>query len=122
MQSYLLGRLAVLLGIFAAAVNAQGVTADISPPTKAPTGCQTSFPGTFEVTVIPAKLAKRDGDSVLSLQVSGPDNVTSIFLLSPSFIFGGLGQASADSRTLLIYQTRRPPKYRSSLLNKPAIY
>ncbi|ELQ42639.1 covalently-linked cell wall protein [Pyricularia oryzae Y34] len=70
MQSYLLGRLAVLLGIFAAAVNAQGVTADISPPTKAPTGCQTSFPGTFEVTVIPAKLAKRDGDSVLSLQDS----------------------------------------------------
>ncbi|TLS28551.1 hypothetical protein PpBr36_01434 [Pyricularia pennisetigena] len=68
MQSYLLGRLAVLLGIFAAAVNAQGVTADISPPTKAPAGCQASFPGKFEVTVIPAKLAKRDGDSVLSLR------------------------------------------------------
>lgn len=68
MQSPLIGRIVLLFSTFAAAVDAQGVTADISPPSKAPAGCLANFAGNFEVTVIAANLAKRDKDALLNLR------------------------------------------------------
>lgn len=60
--------LAALAAVAFASPMPQAVTSAISPESSAPAGCQTSWPGTFEITVVNVtSSSKRDLEKVSHL-------------------------------------------------------
>jgi hypothetical protein len=67
----------------AALAVAQGVTDKIAPTGDPPAGCEPSFDGMFEITIVPlADKAKKD--SALEVrQLSTPSNLTDMLVAAP---------------------------------------
>jgi len=100
--------LAALLALAASKVSAQAITAVITPPSPAPSGCVASYSGNFEINVMNASTTKRDLSLKKRVTVCGGTGTLVLTLANGQLhdAFGRTGYVASNYQ----FQFDKPPQ------------